>query len=262
LNIRLFSAKSHGAKALNARTISMVAAVVLISLAIVEGIVLFAFIDAPGDWSFGMDYRFYRDLGQQWLADGSFYRPHQLAGPYDVALMTDVLYPPIALLVFVPLTVIPAPVWWLVPLASLAVAWWRWAPAPWTWPIALLLLLWPRSMATFYYGNADMWVLAGVAGGLLGGWPAVLVLLKPTLAPLALVGVRHRSWWVIPVAALAHIALTAPLWFDYFTAMRNLRIGWEYSVGSLPLVLIPIVLWLGRSRQASGDPVGPESGTG
>ena len=173
-----------------------------------------------------------------------------------------VLYPPIALVIFVPLAVLPALVWWFVPLAVLAVAWWRWMPVPWTWPIALLLLMWPRSMATFYYGNADMWVLAGVAGGLLGGWPAVLVLLKPTLAPLALVGMRHRSWWLIPVAVLASISLTAPLWLDYVSALRNLRIGWEYSVGSLPLGLIPIVLWLGRSRQASRDPVGPEFGTG
>ena len=203
----MLSAKARTLTTLNTRRIAVVMTAVLLALAIAEAIVLYSFIDAPGGWSFGMDYYFYRDLGDQWLADGSFYRPHQLTGPYDVALMTDVLYPPIALVIFVPLAVLPALVWWFVPLAVLAVAWWRWMPVPWTWPIALLLLMWPRSMATFYYGNADMWVLAGVAGGLLGGWPAVLVLLKPTLAPLALVGMRHRSWWLIPVAVLAvHIA--------------------------------------------------------
>lgn len=253
--------KARAVTTLSARTIAAVVTALLLALAIVEGIVLFSIIDAPGGWSFGMDYRFYRELGERWLADGSFYRPHQLTGPYDVALMTDVLYPPIALLIFAPLAVLPALVWWLVPLAVLAVAWWRWMPAPWTWPIALILLMWPRSMATLYYGNADMWIFAGVAGGILAGWPAALVLLKPTLAPLALVGARHRSWWVIPMAVLAHIALTAPLWIDYLIAVRNLRIGWEYSVGSLPLVLIPIVLWLGRSRPPLPDVVRAESGT-
>lgn len=46
-------------------------------------------IAAPGD--LGIDYMFYRDVGARWLTDGSFYLAHQLAGPYDIALMVDVL---------------------------------------------------------------------------------------------------------------------------------------------------------------------------
>jgi hypothetical protein len=43
---------------------------------------------------FGYDFRFYRDVGARWLADGLLYLPHQLAGPYDFAMMVDVVYPP------------------------------------------------------------------------------------------------------------------------------------------------------------------------
>ena len=56
----------------------MVRRPLLLALAIVEAIVLYSFIDAPGGWSFGMDSYFYRDHGDEWLADGSFYRPHPL----------------------------------------------------------------------------------------------------------------------------------------------------------------------------------------
>ena len=42
---------------------------------------------------------------------------HQLAGPYDVTLMTDVLYPPSALLLFVPFSILPIVLWWVVPIA-------------------------------------------------------------------------------------------------------------------------------------------------
>jgi hypothetical protein len=63
----------------------------------------------------GDDARFYRDIGLRWLADGSYYLPHQLAGPYPVTLQLDNLYPPTALALFVPLRVLPGPLWWLNP---------------------------------------------------------------------------------------------------------------------------------------------------
>jgi hypothetical protein len=226
---------------------------VLVSLAVVEAAVLFSIVQAPGDWSLGMDYRFYRDIGMRWLREGTYYLPHQLAGPYDVRLMTDVLYPPYGLLLFVPLAVLPALVWWIVPVGVLMLAWRWWRPAPWTWPVVVLLFMWPRSMATFLYGNTDMWIAAGVAGGLLFGLPAALVLLKPTLAPLALVGVRHRSWWTIPIALMLSFVAMASMWTDYLTVLRNVRIGWDYSLGSLPLVSLPLVLWLGRRTIPSTD---------
>ena len=42
----------------------------------------------------GQDFWFYRACGARWLESGAFYLPHQLEGPYELALMTDVLYPP------------------------------------------------------------------------------------------------------------------------------------------------------------------------
>ena len=46
--------------------------------------------------------------------------------PYDLAPMADVLYPPHALFLFVPLVFVPAIVWWVVPIAVITYAVWRW----------------------------------------------------------------------------------------------------------------------------------------
>ena len=69
---------------------------------------------AAGDlW---IDYGFYHDVGARWLADGTYYLPHQLAGPYQLSLMIDILYPPSALLLFVPFSIAPAILWWAIPI--------------------------------------------------------------------------------------------------------------------------------------------------
>ena len=110
----------------------------------------------------------------------------------------------------------------------------------------LLLLAWPKATNSIVYGNTDMWMMAAVAGGLRWGWPALLLFLKPTLAIFALVGIRHRSWW-IGLAALAIVSIIQlPLWLDYVVAMRNLSIHADYSVVSIPMLLIPIVAWMAR----------------
>ncbi len=56
----------------------------------------------------GTDYRTYMDATRVWLPGGSFYPAYELAGPYQIELGA-VLYPPVALLLFVPFTVLPAP---------------------------------------------------------------------------------------------------------------------------------------------------------
>jgi hypothetical protein len=189
-----------------------------------------------------------------------YYLPHQLTGPYDVTLMADVLYPPTGLLLFVPAAVLPWPLWW-APAAILVAVAWGWRPAWWGIAIALILLTWPRAHAAFLYGNTDMWVAAAVAGGLRWGWPAVLITIKPTLAPFALIGIRRRSMWLSVAAMGAFLLLSLPLWLDYISAMSNLRIGSDYSVGSLPLVLVPVVLWAARQRITSGpDSTAPLTG--
>ena len=163
--------------------------------------------------------------------------------------MVDVLYPPHALFLFVPLAFVPAITWWVVPIAVIGYAVWRWRPAPWAWVAMILLLMWPRANAAFLFGNTDMWMAAAVAAGLLWGWPALALTLKPTFLPLAFIGVRTRGWW-IALAVLGVVSLAMiPLWIDYLTAMRVANIGLGYSLGSVPLLLVPIVAWLGRRRQ-------------
>ena len=164
--------------------------------------------------------------------------------------MVDVLYPPHALFLFVPLVFLPALVWWIVPLAVLGVTVWRWRPTPWTWPVMILLLMWPRANSAFLFGNTDMWMAAGIAAGLTWGWPALALTLGPTRSGLAFIGVRTRAWWgALVVLAVVSVAMI-PLWVDYFTVIRTVQVGFDYSLGSLPLLLVPIVAWLGRRRSA------------
>lgn len=198
----------------------------------------------------GMDFSFYREIGVRWLADGTFYTERQLADqPYEIVAMSDVLYPPTALALFVPFVFLPAPLWWLIPLGVIAFVVWTYRPSPWAWVGILALIAWPRTFGAVLFGNTDMWVAAGVAAGLRWGWPASLILIKPTFLPLAIVGIRHRSTWVVG-AVLA--VLTAPLAMDYLRAMSNLRLdGIAYAAVSLPFVVIPLVAWAGRERQTT-----------
>ena len=126
------------------------------------------------EWEFGQDHRFYVDAARRWLETGSFYLPHQMAGPYSVTLMLDVLYPPTALYLFAPFVRLPWILWWLIPLATIAsvVVWLR--PAIWSWPLLALTILWPRTLGAVIYGNMDMWVAAGLAAGIRWGWPAAV----------------------------------------------------------------------------------------
>jgi hypothetical protein len=221
--------------------------VVLAGLAVTELVIFVQVAIADPYFAPGMDYEFYRAVGERWLADGSYYLPHQLAGPHDVALMVDVLYPPSALFLFVPFVWLPAVLWWAVPIGVIGYALYRWRPSPLGWLAILLLLMWPGSMSVLVYGNTNLWVAAAVAGGLLWGWPAVLLVLKPSLLPLALVGVRHRSFWVAAVVMGAFALLTLPLHLDYLTITRDVRgVGLSYVLWGLPIVAVPLVAWWSR----------------
>jgi len=194
----------------------------------------------------GIDQAFYRTVGQRWLDTGVYYLPHQLAGPYLVTPEVDVLYPPIALMLFVPLVWTPFPLWWIMPAIVFVYAGWRLRPTLWTWPIIVFLMAWPRSISNVIYGNSDMWILTFIAAGVLIAWPAVLVFIKPSVLPLAFIGSRRRSWWVaFGVLALISIPMLA-LWRDFFVVIRNSDARWYYSLDDLPPLFIPIVAWLGR----------------
>lgn len=232
-------------------------AVVIAVVAAMEFVVNVSYVLPPGNSTIGMDFAFYRDIAQRWLETGAYYLPHQLAGPYTATLMVDNLYPPTALLLFAPFLILPAVLWWLIPIAVFGVflAWCR--PGPLAWPLLALVLVAQRTQTAFIFGNTDLWIAAAVAGGIRWGWPAALLVIKPTFLPLALVGVRRREFW-IAMAAVAFVSIPmAALWLDYVQALRNVTIDAGYSVGSLPLVLAPVVAWLLRARYGEQVPARP-----
>jgi hypothetical protein len=194
----------------------------------------------------GSDYIFFRDVGERWLQTGVFYLPHQLAGPYVVVPNVDVLYPPIALVLFVPFVWLPAVLWWATPAVVVGIVLWRLRPAMWTWPIIALLIAWPRGVSNIIYGNSDIWIVAAVAGGVLWSWPATLVAIKPSVAFFALIGIRHRPWWVSAgFLALVSIPLLG-LWLDYPTVISNSDLHWWYSIEDMPPMFIGVIAWMGR----------------
>ncbi len=238
--------------------VAIIVVTALAGLVIVEAIWLIVAVIGPDpSWSLGMDFRYYRDLGVRWLADGSFYLPRQLEGPYVVGLLeqapvVDTQYPPHALLLFVPFAFLPAGLWWAIPIGVVAFALWRCRPAPWAMVLMLALLAWPRAIGAYLFGNTDIWMAAGVAAGLMWGWPVLILTMKPTLGMFALLGVRRGSWWLAAGLGMAFVVVSWPLWLDYVTSLRNARgVDLGYSLGSLPLMTIPIVAWI--ARRASVD---------
>ncbi len=113
-------------------------------------------------------------------------------------------------------------------------------------------LAWPRSAGMLIVGNTDLWVMAIVAAGLRWSWPSVLVAVKPSFAPLILIGFSRRSWW-LALAVLGAVAIPfGGLWAEWLAVVRHAPGGLPYSFLGLPLVLLPAVAWLGRRRADDG----------
>jgi hypothetical protein len=197
----------------------------------------------------GADLALYLDATSGWLAGGSFYPEHQLAGPYPIT-DGDILYPPTMIPFFMIFLVLPNFLFWLIPLSIVAWVVWRYRPAPWTWPLMALCLAYIPTTVKFVHYNPVMWAGAAVGLGLIYGWPSLFVLLKPSVAPFALVGVRHRSWWIGLPFFVVYSLLFAPLWIDFATALMNSHNGdgLLYSISDVPFLLIPIIAYLGRTR--------------
>jgi hypothetical protein len=247
---RFYSARLRGAVAGRARSrsfpVSRRAGLLLVAPILGVGV---AFL-VGGAFMFsahgGEDLATYLRHTSDWAAGRSFYSPRQLEGPY-LLQPGDSLYPPTVVLLFLPFLAVPTLLWWAIPAIVFAGALRRWRPEPWTWPILALCLVYPRTLSLIIYGNPSMWIAAGVAAGLLWGWPAVLVTLKPTLAPFALIGCRHRSWWIAGAGLAILSLLFVPGWIQYANALQNLRgQEWTYSLGDIPMVILPVVAWVGR----------------
>jgi hypothetical protein len=209
-------------------------------------------IPDPLEQPFGVDFTLYRDVAARWLAGGPYFEPYQLAGPYDIQA-GDVLYPPVALWLFVPFALLPEPVawalWFSLPLGAVAFAVWRLQPRPESWPLIALCLAWPTTLLKTWTGNPVIWCVGALALGTLWAWPAVFVVLKASLAPFALFGVWRRSWWIgAGVLVVASLPLGA-LWADWLTSIVNSEGGGVlYSALEVPMLLLPLVAWAWRTR--------------
>ncbi len=201
----------------------------------------------------GIDYDTLIGATRRFLAGGGFYPAEQLAGPWiyhqgDPAFAPPVLYPPHALLLFVPFVFLPKILWWAIPAGITAWALWRLRPHPAAWLAIVLSLGVPQSREGIFWGNPVMWMVAFEAAGFVVAWAGVLVLLKPTLAPFALAGLPRRTWIVALAALCAVNVLAIPMWIDWLTVIRNApHLGPGFSLYQYPLMAVPLVAWLGSS---------------
>jgi hypothetical protein len=212
----------------------------------------------PLQQPFGVDYELYRDATTRWFLGGPFYEPYQLAGPYPISA-GDILYPPVALWLFLPFTLpgeppiltLIAAAWWLIPLGIVVVVVVVLRPRPIAWPLIALCLANPTTLLKIWTGNPVIWSMAAMALAVVGSSRAAapFVLLKPSLAPFALFGASRRSWWL---GAALFIALCLPfgaMWADWVTSVRNSQGGGLlYSSLEAPMLLLPLVAWLARTR--------------
>ena len=227
-------------------------------LALLSAILLFQIVYG-NRVGIGVDFHQYLDHVARWQETGQLYLPRQLAGPTTV-MDGDPLYPPTVLWLLLPFTVLPEPIWWIVPTAIIAVTLVRLRPAPWTWPLLAMIAFWPRTPALFLYGNPGMWMVAFICLALWRAWAGPLILLKPSLAPFALLGFGRRNWFI---ALAIVVALSIPfgrLWLDYATVLQNSRVPLTYSLLDLPLTLAPVIAFLGRRRELDGSPRSSEPG--
>lgn len=195
-----------------------------------------------------LDFAMYLDHTERALSGGSFYLDRQLHGHYSI-LTGDSYYPPTTMLLFAPFLVLPGLLWWIIPLGIIAAVVVYWRPSPWGLLVIAWSIWWWRSVQIVVLGNPSMWIAAAVAAGTVIRWPLALVILKPTLLPVAALGSSRRSFWL----ALGVIAvLSLPFgrqWVDYAHAALDSSVQWSYSLNDLPIVLIGVVAWLSSKRR-------------
>jgi hypothetical protein len=197
---------------------------------------------------FGADRNIVINATDRWLAGGPFYLPEQLSGPYYwTPGVLWVLYPPPTLILFAPFTVLPAILWWIIPIAVITLVVAHHRPRPLALGAIALVLANPTTVSTLVWGNPGMWFAAAVALSTVYSWPAIVLMFKPTLLPFAFVGCRRRSWWVALATAVLLSLPFLPMWRDYILVMVNAHpansLG--YSIPQVPLMLLPIAAWLG-----------------
>jgi hypothetical protein len=226
-------------------------AVVGVSLALlfaVGGLLAAGYIAQADRVPIGLDWIGYRRGVERLVSTGSPYEPFQLAGPFRPEHL-DFIHPPSALPLFAPFTLLPTPfdylAWMGVPVVLTIVLLAR--TAWWSWPIIAVLGVSANTLITYINGNSSMWLAAAFGWSLYLGWPAGLLALKPSLAPLLLPGFRKRPVAVVALA-VAPIVLTLPFlhaWSDFVTVLRNAEgIDPTYSLVQWPVFVIVALPWL------------------
>ena len=210
-------------------------------------------LDTPGVAMFGRDGELYLDATRRWLAGGPFYLPAQLAGPYDLP-WGQILYPPQALALFVPFTVLGKAPFILIPVVVTAGVILAYRPRFWAWvAILTVLVLHPDAPLPWIAGTPTIWFIMLVALATRWPWVSSFIWFKPSVFPFALVGIRDRRWWIVSVTFAASVVVLWPLMHQWVTAVLNARgenSGLLYSLTPTALAgpLIPILAWLGRTR--------------
>jgi hypothetical protein len=208
----------------------------------------------PPNWkqAIGDDLAYYASLAHRLFTGGGWYPDRELQGPWQINYVDDVLYPPAAAWLFAPFIVLPVGA--LLAIAVIVIGWLvrAWRPAPWTWPLMALCLAWPTTLLRGISGNSSLFVVIAFGLGLRYGWPAVAILVKPSLFPLAMIGIRSRGWWVgLGVLALISLPFIGDtLAYPRVIADSRNPDGILYSLIDLPLILIPLIAWLGRTSRA------------
>jgi hypothetical protein len=193
----------------------------------------------------GYDQAMYVGATSRWMAGGGFFEAYQLAGPYQVwtADPMPLLYPPIALPLFAAFTVLPRFLWWAIPILVIATVVARQRPTGAQWALVAGLAAFPSTVVILTVGNPVLWVAAAVALATVFPVFGPLALIKPSVGPVALVGITRRSWWIgLGLVVVVGIPF-GPLWLDWLTALGNSRqpAGLLYSLPNVPLLLLPLV---------------------
>lgn len=212
--------------------------------------------------AFGVDFVQYQEHAARWLSGGSFYKPWQFDGPYPVLgihegqpvpeFANPALYPPLILPLLVAFLYLPEALWWIVPAAIVGYALYRLRPSPVGWAAIAALLIVPRTVEMWLYGNPAIWCMAALAAGTLWRWPAVFIIIKPSLFPFALFGARSRSWWIAAAVFGVTSLVFLPTWVEWITVMGNAQSSPLYSLADVPTLLIPLVAWWARRQCSAG----------
>jgi hypothetical protein len=193
----------------------------------------------------GDDFALYRDAAARWLAGGQFYPPSQLAAPWTIS-GGAILYPPVSLWLFAPFTVLPGILWWAIPALAVGWALWRLRPGPLAWPVMAFLIGFSPLPGFVRAGNPMMWALAALFVGCATVGPSVLVLLKPSLAPFALLGAWHRRWWLWTGGFALACLPFGLMWLDWARSLLGSDGSLAYSYREIGLFMVPLVAWAGR----------------